>query len=103
MKKKPACCTTDKKGKSKTVKWFPKIDYKKCKNCRSCFHFCAKGVYDIDLEKNKVIVAHPEKCVFGCTACDKICPAHAISHPKPPKTTENTNSKCSGWTCSCQQ
>ncbi|MGQ9515260.1 MAG: hypothetical protein ACUVTL_09495 [Thermoproteota archaeon] len=37
-----------------------------------CMLFCPKGVFEI-LER-KVVVANPNKCVSGCSACEPICP-----------------------------
>lgn len=61
------------------IDWFPTIDREKCLACLTCVRFCKTGVYVA--EEGKPVVKAPDRCVVGCTGCDKICPAGAISHP----------------------
>jgi len=58
--------------------WFPKIDYKKCSGCLSCFNFCPHGVYTVEREKPKV--KNPDECIEFCHGCEKICPQKAIKY-----------------------
>lgn len=61
------------------INWHPTIDKAKCNQCLACVAFCKQGVYVEEDRKPKVI--NPLNCVVGCTGCQRICPAKAISHP----------------------
>jgi len=65
--------------------WYPTIFPEKCDGCTSlekprCIEFCPNGVFTI--LNGKAIVAHPYKCVNGCTACEPVCHKKAISFPR---------------------
>ena len=79
------------------IKWFPKINYKKCTSCMTCVSFCTHGVYAEKDGKPKVV--YPNNCVVGCTGCDGICPQKAISHP--PKSYLDNLAKNAKPACSC--
>jgi len=63
-----------------TSDWYPIIDYAKCAGCMTCVNFCPHGVFSIRDKKPQV--TNGESCVDMCKGCEKICPEHAISHPK---------------------
>jgi len=63
------------------ITWHPIVDKDKCVGCGMCITSCRKGVYTFDLKNNKAIVAHPEKCMVGCTSCETWCIFDAISFP----------------------
>ena len=46
-----------------------------CKGCGICAAFCLQGV--LELAKQKVFVAKPEKCV-ACGLCEMCCPDYAV-------------------------
>jgi len=65
--------------------WFPVIFSDKCDGCAKtgkprCVEFCPNGVFAF--QDGKAIVAHPDKCVNGCIACEFICHKKAISFPQ---------------------
>jgi NAD-dependent dihydropyrimidine dehydrogenase PreA subunit len=79
------------------IDWFPTIDYKKCSGCMACLNKCSRGVFASDNGRPKVV--QPNKCVVGCTGCDKICPQQAISHP--PKEYLEKLAKGRGFELGC--
>ena len=62
----------------KKIQWFPTIDPDKCVKCGMCMN-CGQKVYKWTGEVP--IVAHPYKCVVGCTTCATLCMGNAISFP----------------------
>jgi|YelNatPaOPRAMG01_1025707.scaffolds.fasta_scaffold05514_3 NAD-dependent dihydropyrimidine dehydrogenase PreA subunit len=65
--------------------WFPVIYDDKCDGCVKigkprCVEYCQNGVFAF--QNGKAVVAHPEKCVNGCVACENVCHAKAISFPQ---------------------
>ena len=79
-----------------SAKWFPSIDESKCIQCLACVKFCKHDVYVVKNGSPKVI--NPQNCVIGCKACDKVCPAGAISHPSDEVLKKIRKEKSS---CSC--
>ena len=69
------------------IKWYPKIDYDKCVNCKTCLKFCPNGVYGEEGEK-RVVVVQPYNCVVGCSACALNCPRGAIIFPSRKELNE---------------
>ncbi|OGF48772.1 MAG: hypothetical protein A2044_03900 [Candidatus Firestonebacteria bacterium GWA2_43_8] len=61
-------------------RWYPVVDYSKCRNCKKCLEFCVFGVYSLG-EKKKINVENPGKCKPGCPACSRVCPHGAIMFP----------------------
>jgi NAD-dependent dihydropyrimidine dehydrogenase PreA subunit len=61
-------------------RWYPVIDYSRCKQCRQCYDFCLFGVYRI--EGRRIVVGRPGRCKPGCPACARVCPAGAIMFPE---------------------
>jgi NAD-dependent dihydropyrimidine dehydrogenase PreA subunit len=64
-------------------RWYPVLDYSKCRNCLQCLNFCLFGVYSLD-EQGRIWVEHPEACRDGCPACARLCPTGAILFPMYP-------------------
>ncbi len=63
------------------IPWFPTIDKEKCTGCRTCYEFCRNKTYGWDEKENISVVANPYNCVIGCSSCESLCPAGAISFP----------------------
>ena len=80
------------------INWHPTIDYRKCNGCLSCFRKCKHGVYSLSDGKPKV--TSPKNCVVGCSGCQSVCPAGAISHP--PKSYLETLAKKDASEISCK-
>ncbi|MCS7239331.1 MAG: ferredoxin family protein [Thermoguttaceae bacterium] len=64
-------------------RWYPVIDYSRCRNCLQCLNFCLFGVYHVD-GLGKLMVRMPDACRDGCPACARICPSGAIIFPMYP-------------------
>lgn len=62
-------------------RWYPVIDYDRCRVCYDCVEFCLFGVYEIDAGRH-AIVALADNCKPGCPACSRVCPAGAIMFPR---------------------
>jgi len=65
--------------------WYPTIFPEKCDGCVKfgkprCVDFCPNGVFTF--QDGKAFVAHPFKCINGCTACEPLCHKKAISFPQ---------------------
>ncbi|MEM2102018.1 MAG: 4Fe-4S dicluster domain-containing protein [Candidatus Bathyarchaeia archaeon] len=70
--------------------WYPTIFPEKCNGCASfekprCVEFCPHEVFEI--KDGKATVVNPTKCIYGCTACEPICPKKAIKFPKKETTS----------------
>jgi NAD-dependent dihydropyrimidine dehydrogenase PreA subunit len=63
------------------IPWFPTINYDACIGDRECIEFCKNDVFDWDEALGHPLVARPNNCVVGCSACAQICPVEAISFP----------------------
>jgi NAD-dependent dihydropyrimidine dehydrogenase PreA subunit len=61
------------------IEWGPTIDAAVCTGCGTCIEFCHNDVFAWADEK--VIVAHKNNCVAGCSHCATLCEAGAISFP----------------------
>ena len=61
-------------------RWYPVLDYDRCKRCRQCLEFCLFGVYSVT-DAGDVLVTVPDACKPGCPACARVCPAGAIMFP----------------------
>jgi NAD-dependent dihydropyrimidine dehydrogenase PreA subunit len=62
-------------------RWYPVIDYGRCKNCLECANFCLFGVFGID-GQGRVVIEQPNACRPGCPACSRVCPSGAIMFPQ---------------------
>jgi NAD-dependent dihydropyrimidine dehydrogenase PreA subunit len=65
--------------------WYPTVFPDKCNGCEGlekpqCIEFCPHGVFE--LKDGKAVVVNPHKCVYGCIACERICPKKAIAFPQ---------------------
>ena len=70
---------------SRSAVWYPTIFPDTCDGCEGldqpeCTHFCPYGVFE--LRNGKAFVVNPHKCVYGCIACERICPKKAIAFPQ---------------------
>ncbi|MEM2578288.1 MAG: 4Fe-4S dicluster domain-containing protein, partial [Candidatus Bathyarchaeia archaeon] len=64
--------------------WYPTIFPDKCDGCikfneARCVKFCPHNVFGI--RDGKVIVVNPQNCIYGCVACEYVCPRRAIAFP----------------------
>jgi NAD-dependent dihydropyrimidine dehydrogenase PreA subunit len=64
-------------------RWYPVVDYSRCRRCLQCLNFCLFGVYGLDKD-GTLRVAHPDACRDGCPACARLCPTGAIIFPMCP-------------------
>ena len=62
------------------TRWYPVVDYERCRGCRQCHDFCLFEVYDVD-DEHGVRVVRPDNCKPGCPACARVCPQGAIMFP----------------------
>lgn len=58
---------------------YPIIDVSFCGADNDCVDLCETGVFDEGFGTLEPYVAHPERCVEGCTLCVDICRMNAIS------------------------
>lgn len=63
------------------VPWYPTVDPEKCNGCRACVEYCNYAVYGWDDDAGLAKVIHPFGCVVGCSGCEPLCAASAISFP----------------------
>ena len=61
--------------------WFPKINYHCCVKDLDCMNFCPHEVFEWDPVSRRPILAHPNNCVPGCSACAERCRMKAITLP----------------------
>lgn len=59
------------------ISYGPKIDYRFCKGCGTCYENCPMDVYGWDEERKMPYVAYPGECFF-CCFCEINCPEVAI-------------------------
>ncbi|MFQ6075775.1 MAG: 4Fe-4S dicluster domain-containing protein [Candidatus Bathyarchaeia archaeon] len=76
---------------SRSAVWYPTVFPNRCDGCESlerprCIAFCPKGVFDIRNER--AVVINPQDCVYGCIACQSVCPKRAITFPQRDYGTE---------------
>jgi NAD-dependent dihydropyrimidine dehydrogenase PreA subunit len=63
------------------IPWFPSIDYDVCLTDLKCLNFCPHEVFEWDAATGRPVVAHPLRCLPGCTICLEGCDAGALSLP----------------------
>jgi NAD-dependent dihydropyrimidine dehydrogenase PreA subunit len=62
-------------------RWYPVIDYDRCRACGDCFEFCLFGTYTRTGDGG-IVVTNPDNCKTGCPACARACPTQAIVFPE---------------------
>lgn len=62
-------------------RWYPVIDYHRCRTCMECLNFCLFGVFGLD-GRSRLLVEQPDACRNGCPACARVCPSQAIMFPE---------------------
>jgi len=63
-------------------RWYPVVDYSRCKSCLECLNFCLFGVFG--LSGGRLVVEQADACRPGCPACARVCPSQAIMFPQHP-------------------
>jgi NAD-dependent dihydropyrimidine dehydrogenase PreA subunit len=58
---------------------YPVINSDLCGADHDCVDLCEQGVFEASSEQTVPTVAHPHRCVDGCTLCVDICRMNAIS------------------------
>lgn len=58
---------------------YPVINTDLCGADNDCVDLCEQGVLEVSSERLEPVVAHPERCVDGCTLCVDICRMNAIT------------------------
>jgi NAD-dependent dihydropyrimidine dehydrogenase PreA subunit len=59
--------------------YYPIIDTGLCGADNDCVDMCEEGVIEKGIDTLEPYVAHPDRCVEGCTLCVDICRMNAIS------------------------
>mgnify|MGYP001042414828 CR=1 FL=1 len=78
-------CEEEKIVAGSAAVWYPTVFPDKCDGCEGlekpqCIEFCPYGVFE--LRDGKALVVNPHKCVYGCIACERLCPKKAIAFPQ---------------------
>jgi len=65
--------------------WYPTILPERCDGCNrfrtpKCVDYCPHSVFE--LRDGKAVVSNPQNCVYGCVACESVCPRKAIVFPQ---------------------
>ncbi|WP_185805678.1 4Fe-4S dicluster domain-containing protein [Chlorobium phaeovibrioides] len=69
------------------IPWYPTINPDLCNGCGDCKVLCKPGVFELGppdptgVQRPKLVVAHPYKCLVLCTRCVPICTSGAITLP----------------------
>lgn len=59
------------------INYGPKIDYRHCNGCGTCYEHCPMDIFTWDEDKKQPEVAYPGECSF-CCFCEIMCPEAAI-------------------------
>ena len=57
---------------------YPVINTELCGADYDCVDMCEQGVFEVSENRLEPVVAHPERCIDGCTLCVDICRMNAI-------------------------
>ncbi|KPV62121.1 MAG: NADH-plastoquinone oxidoreductase subunit [Candidatus Bathyarchaeota archaeon BA1] len=84
---------------SSATVWYPTVFPDRCDGCEGlekphCIEFCPYGVFE--LRDVKALVVYPHKCVYGCIACERLCPKKAIAFPQRIATMPKIKSENKG-------
>jgi len=62
----------------------PVINHQACVKCGTCAQICPLDVLKLEAVQGekKLVVKYPDEC-WHCRACEKDCPAHAITMRYP--------------------
>lgn len=63
--------------------YYPVIDTELCGADNDCVDLCEEAVIEQGFNTLEPYVAHPDRCVEGCTLCVDICRMNAISLSDP--------------------
>jgi NAD-dependent dihydropyrimidine dehydrogenase PreA subunit len=69
------------------IPWYPTIKPDLCNGCGDCKVLCKPGVFELGppdptgVQRPKLVVANPYKCLVLCTRCVPICTSGAITLP----------------------
>ena len=69
------------------VPWFPVINPDLCNGCGDCKVLCRPGVFEpgppdpAGIQRPKLVVAHPYKCLVLCDRCVPVCTSGGIKLP----------------------
>ena len=58
---------------------YPVVDQDLCGADQDCVDICEAGVFETLSDRLEPVVAHPERCVDGCTLCVDICRMNALT------------------------
>jgi adenylylsulfate reductase subunit B len=64
------------------IKCGPKIDFRACNGCGTCYQHCPLDIFGWDEEKKMPTVAYPSECSC-CCLCETMCPELAIDVELP--------------------
>lgn len=59
------------------ISYGPKIDFRHCNGCGTCYEHCPMDIFGWDEDKKIPEVAYPAECCF-CCFCEVMCPEVAI-------------------------
>ena len=79
--------------------WYPTVFPDRCDGCEGlevprCIEFCPHNVFG--MRDGKAVVLKPQNCVYGCVACESVCPRKAIVFPQRTMTLPKTKKQDKG-------
>jgi len=80
--------------------WYPMILPERCDGCNrfrtlKCVDYCPHSVFE--LGNRKAVVSNPQNCVYGCVACESVCPKKAIVFPQYRATASTIKRRDKGY------
>ncbi|NTV03140.1 MAG: ferredoxin family protein [Chlorobiaceae bacterium] len=69
------------------IPWYPTIKPELCNGCGDCKVLCKPGVFELGepdptgIQRPKLVVGNPYKCLVLCTRCVPVCTSGAIIMP----------------------